>query len=520
MKKNKIAAVLLLAAVTAASSFGAVAAYEPADIYITLDGLLKKSEAQPIIVDGYTMVSLREISELLGAEINWNPDTKVAKVQMSNRYVEMKVGEKTANINYQKVEMPVAPIIDNDRVMVPLRFISEEYRLNVNWDEDKRLVDIVSGKEAYSVLEARPEVDLGEDGVEMTFGEAVKQINSIDTSLKNIDDTLVVLKRNKKDLDDYITDYIGNINSGLSKVYDEKQIEQFRKQRTLNNSIKTVETNALIIKASNVLQLQSALTEIEKTELDIFLLKEKMKLDETNLSNMQLKLSLGLETQSNITSLENSMAKDKITVNTLEIKQNNNNLTLNKLLGVDASKKVRITDVDQNTREYEDNIELFVKEQLKSAPTITLKEIDLDNATWVKTTYYELLWQFMREEKTEDNEDPMVVIEMENDIATAQRALDDAKRTLEQKIRTNYNSIKQLEQSYDSLKVDYEIAKNSYKQVVMNYVTGYATIFDVEQAQFGLLNAEVNLLTNRINYRITVENFKASYLSTASQSQQ
>lgn len=516
MKKNKLVALALVLGMMLVPSFNAVAAeYEAADIYITLDGLLHRTEIQPVIVDGYTMVSLREISELLGATVEWESSSQKVTVKMkAGRFIEMKAGDKSAIVDYMKAEMPVAPVIVNDRVMVPLRFICEKYNLNVNWDEGKHIVALSTGKQKYSVLEARHEADLGDDGVELTFNEAVKQINNNSASLKNITDSLVVMKRNKKDLDDFIKDNVGSIANGLSKVYTYEEIEYFRKQRTLNNQIKSTELNESLIKEGYILSLQNALTEIEKADLDIYLLEEKIKLDETNLENMQLKLSLGLETESNVRSLENSIAKNKISLNLLEIKQNNNNLDLNKLLGVDASKKVKITDFDSEASAYQNDVDLFVKDQLKNSNAIKLKEVDLDNATWTKTTYYELLLQYLREEKTDDNEDPISVIEMDNNVAKAQRALDDAKLSLENTIRTSYNSIKQLEQSYDSLVVDYEIAKDNYEQVVINYVTGYATAFDVQQTQYGLLKAEADLLTNRINYRIAVESYNSPRLPT------
>lgn len=517
MKKNRVAVIFLVLAMSVMPSFSAFAAYEAADIFITVDGLFKKSEVQPVISDGNTMVSLREISDILNVQPDWNQETKTVTVKMPGRLIEMTVGDKISNINYEKVEMPTAPIIVNDRVMVPLRFICEKCKLKVDWNEEKHIVALSTGKQAYSVLEARPEVELGEGDVELTFEKAIEQINANNSTLKDMRDKLEIMKRNKKEKDEYIRDYVGAIGNGLSKVYTYEEIGHFREQRTIDNSFKTMQYNEVKIKDSNEMQLYSALSDIEKTDLDMYMLEEKIKLDEINLENMQLKLSLGLETESNIKSLENDIAKNKISLNLLEIKQSNNNLALNKLVGVNAAKKVKITGTDDKTEVFETDLEAFVKDQLKNSPSVLLKTVDLDNATWVKTTYYELLFQYLREDKTDDNKEPMQVVKMESDIAAAQRALDDTKIALEQKIRTNYNSIKQLEQNYESLKVDFDIAKNAYEKVVMNYVTGYATIFDVQQAKFGLLKAEADMQANRINYKTAVESFKLSYLTVGQQ---
>ena len=56
------------------------------------------------------------------------------------------IDNKTALVNGNAVENDVAPFIQNDRTMLPIRFIAETLGATVNWDEAKRQVRIEKGK--------------------------------------------------------------------------------------------------------------------------------------------------------------------------------------------------------------------------------------------------------------------------------------------------------------------------------------------------------------------------------------
>ena len=61
------------------------------------------------------------------------------------RQLILTIGEKSAKAFGKDVENDVAPIIRNDRTMLPARFVAENLGAKVLWDEDKQLVT-VSGK--------------------------------------------------------------------------------------------------------------------------------------------------------------------------------------------------------------------------------------------------------------------------------------------------------------------------------------------------------------------------------------
>ncbi len=104
-----------------------------------------------------TLVPIRFISEAFGAEVNWNPDTQwqITVFTPDGKYVGMRVGEaayetgdyhgKTAGTpgsgmvdvvsNTKSETMDTAPVIKNDRTLVPLRSVAEALGKNVFWND-------------------------------------------------------------------------------------------------------------------------------------------------------------------------------------------------------------------------------------------------------------------------------------------------------------------------------------------------------------------------------------------------
>jgi len=105
--------------------------------YLSFDG------AAPMSVNGRTMVPLRDLAEYLGCTVEWQaPGTIIISgykgtVTMSlnsTKYLEGSV-EK---------QMDVAPFISNGRTYVPVRFISEYFDYEVEWDPEYQIVDLYS----------------------------------------------------------------------------------------------------------------------------------------------------------------------------------------------------------------------------------------------------------------------------------------------------------------------------------------------------------------------------------------
>ncbi|MCW2277982.1 peptidylprolyl isomerase [Heliophilum fasciatum] len=113
-----------------------VASAAPADsIELLVDGApVQFEQAKPYInEDNRTMVPLFFISQHLGAQVEWNGEEQKVTIRHQGQRITLTINEKTAYLNGQAVTMPTAPVIQNDRTMVPLAFVSQTLGADVLW---------------------------------------------------------------------------------------------------------------------------------------------------------------------------------------------------------------------------------------------------------------------------------------------------------------------------------------------------------------------------------------------------
>jgi len=131
MKKRFISvlavAVMLLVAIPA---FG--------DTYVDLvhNGEAIEFDSRPVIANDRTMVPVRFVTEKLGAEVGWDAEEREVSINHYGDSMILKIDRSYAQINGKAVALDSPPFIKEDRTMVPLRFISENFGAAVSWDPD------------------------------------------------------------------------------------------------------------------------------------------------------------------------------------------------------------------------------------------------------------------------------------------------------------------------------------------------------------------------------------------------
>ncbi len=107
-----------------------------------IDGQPVALDAPPIIINGRTMVPLRFIGEALGAQFDWDKVTKKVTCIYGNLTMELYVNQKLAKVGNTAVTLDAAPVIQEGRTLVPLRFIGEQLGAEFAWNATTKTVTI------------------------------------------------------------------------------------------------------------------------------------------------------------------------------------------------------------------------------------------------------------------------------------------------------------------------------------------------------------------------------------------
>ena len=90
---------------------------------------------------------VRAIADALCYEsVSWIADTQNVIIKDAENAISLFIGSKTAYVNDKKVTVPGSVFIKNDRTYVPLRFVSENFGYEVDWDNDTRSVLITQSE--------------------------------------------------------------------------------------------------------------------------------------------------------------------------------------------------------------------------------------------------------------------------------------------------------------------------------------------------------------------------------------
>lgn len=96
----------------------------------------------PIMQQGRTLVPLRAIFEAMGASVDWDQATKTVTGIKDDKEIKLQIGNKAATINGNSVNLDVPAVVIKGNTLVPTRFIAESLGAKVEWDGSTRSVMI------------------------------------------------------------------------------------------------------------------------------------------------------------------------------------------------------------------------------------------------------------------------------------------------------------------------------------------------------------------------------------------
>ena len=117
---------------------------------MTVNGTEKPIDAEgtaPVIVNDRTLLPVRAVVEEMGGTVGWDGDMQTVTLNYNVDEIRLVIDNTTAYLNNAAQVLDVAPTIINDRTLLPIRFIAESFKFEVAWNENTQTVTITKSAE-------------------------------------------------------------------------------------------------------------------------------------------------------------------------------------------------------------------------------------------------------------------------------------------------------------------------------------------------------------------------------------
>ncbi len=109
---------------------------------IVLNGKKVENDVAPMIRNNRTMMPIRFIAEALDADVTWDPQFRIVTISDDFRHIVIHIDSDRAYLNGDLYELDSPAFISENRTYVPIRFVAEALDCEVEWSVDARTVTI------------------------------------------------------------------------------------------------------------------------------------------------------------------------------------------------------------------------------------------------------------------------------------------------------------------------------------------------------------------------------------------
>ncbi len=495
MLTKRVIAGVLAALVFSAAIRTPVFAKEP---FIKIDGMYEVLKITPAESEGLTLVALQEVFGLIGASYSYDPYSNVITAHKGKNSLTMKVGYTKATLNDNSVEMPLAPVMIRETVMLPLVFISESLGCNIQYDKDKNLYSIKTGRGDLTTLNIN--YKLSDSPEYTTFDEALTTVIAANSTLKDLDQTVKLLEETR---DKTIKAYRDTPNTGSIIP----AINFLRGINTLDIQALNIPLSEQIIKDSSQYLLISAVSKVAQAQIDLQLLEQNSKLQDLNVRNLKLKESLGMASANDLTKAQQDNQQTKSNLSVAGITLDKEMASLKSLLNKNMPHDIVVSH-SISYPALTDSVETYVSIKKLEAPTLKIKKNSMAEAEYNLKTHND----FSRDMKDYAKES---TIEKQNAYDKAVRDYSDTEKAIDTTVRSTYNSVKQLIERQNSLDIDLQKARDTYNTTISSFDAGMITIYEVDMAKFAISYAEAAIIKNKYSIWALMFLLEHPYLSNS-----
>ncbi len=141
----------MIVGMTAAALLGTVAIIQPLPaqaataIKVTVDSAtVQFPDQKPVMDNNRVLIPTRFVAQQLGGKVDYNNTTKTVTIKQGDKTITLKVNSAKVTAGGKTITLDVPAKVVRGRTMVPLRFVSEAMGAYVDWNQARNLVAITT----------------------------------------------------------------------------------------------------------------------------------------------------------------------------------------------------------------------------------------------------------------------------------------------------------------------------------------------------------------------------------------
>lgn len=269
---------------------------------------------------------------------------------------------------------------------------------------------------------------------------------------------------------------------------------------SLTSQIEDAKYKVVMTELSCETAVLNSFINIKNDENNLVLAQASYKLQQIELENAQAKHKLGVISDSDLTTVENTMEQSKKNIERLELTIKSDYVNLRNLLGLKVDEEFDI-EYDSTFEPYEliGDLETYINGKVSTDPYLK----GLESAA--KSSKFQLNI-FLSDGEVGSYE------AKENSYKEAERTLAEQKKQMSAKIRATYNQLVQLEATNDELISALKEAENNLGVAKAQLEVGNITKLDYQKSEMAVTKAKSDIQKNIYSYDALKYSFENPYL--------
>lgn len=339
----------------------------------------------------------------------------------------------------------------------------------------------------------------------VTYDQAVQLAIDNNSTLRSLADTVELMEDNKSLM--HTTTYSSpNTNEEQFLFMSSSRLNSLVAMNSYDTGIKTSKLQSKILKIGAEVSVKSFFGNIKDQEKQLQLLQKNYEIAQKQLLEGQTKLKLGVISQNEFTTLQNTVKEMEQNIKLQELSIQDTYIELNKLLGLDADTVYDIQyDVTFEPLDLQTDIDTYVNKKVKTDVSLEIERVKAEDAKFGVNMF-------------SDTGNGSSYNEKKNNEKTANRSLMDAVETKKKDIRTAYVQLQQMESKQQNLEIALQNAKTDYQTAKVNYNVGNITETQLKQAELAIIKAENDIQQNILQYDMLRYTFDNTCLLSSSNS--